>query len=215
MKNIIWSGFYKHIDFNIDYDFYEPYEVKQYDTHSRGLYVQIIQNGLVIAPSASNSLTFFAVKPDGTEIFVDAVIENGLFRVDFPNQALSVAGEMKGELALRGANNEVITKSITVIIEPSLELQGVESTDDFSALQQALSQIAGFAGDIQDVQLFAENIERAIGNMEELTTDEKESIVNSINELNDKINDVLGSESLETLLNTKVDKETLPIVYHD
>lgn len=209
MENLIWSGFYKHIDFNIDYDIYEPYIVKQYDTHSRGLYVQIVQNGLVITPSASNTLTFFAVKPDGTKVSALGVIEDGLFRVDFPNQALSVAGQMKGELALRGANNEVITKSITVTIEPSLELQGIESTDDFTALQQALSQIAGFAGEIQDVQLFAEVIKANLGELENLDTVDKENIVAAINELNSKISNILGSESLETLLNTKVDKETL------
>lgn len=209
MENLNWSGFYKHIDFNIDYDIYEPYIVKQYDTHSRGLYVQIVQNGLVITPSASNTLTFFAVKPDGTKVSALGVIEDGLFRVDFPNQALSVAGQMKGELALRGANNEVITKSITVTIEPSLELQGIESTDDFTALQQALSQIAGFAGEIQDVQLFAEVIKANLGELENLDTVDKENVVAAINELNSKISNILGSESLETLLNTKVDKETL------
>jgi len=206
---INFKNFYSTIEFNIDYDIYEVIEVTQGDTLSRGFYVRIIQGGQVIKPSSANKLTFYGKKPDGNKVSRDAVIENDMFRVDLPNQATTVPGTMDGQISLSGPNNELLTKSITINIKPSIGFDEVESTDDFSSLQQALSQIAGFAGEIEDVQLFAEGISTRVGENSLLTTEQKDTLVNAINEIKQKVDNVVDSSGLQSLLDEKVDKTTL------
>lgn len=206
---INFNKFYKQIEFNVDYEVYEQIYVKQNDTKSRGFYVQIVQNGAVVHPSEYAMLTLFGLKPDGTQIFVDAVIEGDFYRIDLPNQALTVSGNMRAELALRGSDNEVITKDIVITINPSLSLEGVESTNEFTALQQALAEVANFAGDIQDVRLYADAILLTLGDLEDLTTEQKSSLVDSINEVKSMIDTINGDGSILDVLNEKVDKITL------
>lgn len=206
---INFYNFYKTIEFNVDYDIYESLIVKQYDTKSRGFYVQVTQNGLVTEPSNGDKMTFYGKKPDDTQVFVDAVIENGMFRIDLPNQTFTVAGTMKGEITLRGNNNEQLTKDVSITINPSLDQEGIESTDDFSGLQQAISQVAEFAGEVQDVRLYAESIMGKLGNLEELPTEDKENIVNSINELKQMIDSINGEGNILEIINEKVDKVSI------
>ena len=207
---INFKNFYKRVNFDIDYYAEERFMVKQNDTKSRGFYVKIIQDGRVVKPSASEKLTFYGKKPDGTDIFQDGVLDGGEFRIDLPNQAFTAPGEMRSEFSLRGPNGELIsTKDFTITVIESFPMDPIESTDDFSALQSALAQVTGFAGELQDAQLFAESIKANLGELEDLDTDVKENVVAAINELNGKIDNVLGSGDLETLLNTKVDKDTL------
>jgi len=207
---INFKNFYKRVNFDIDYYAEERFFVKQNDTKSRGFYVKIIQDGRVVKPSASEKLTFYGRKPDGTDIFQDGVLDGEEFRIDLPNQAFTAPGDMRSEFSLRGPNGELIsTKDFTITVIESFPMDPVESTDEFGALQSALAQIAGFAGELQDVQLFAESIKANLGELEDLDTDVKENVVAAINELNGKIDNVLNSEELETLLNAKVDKDTL------
>ena len=207
---INFKNFYKRVNFDIDYYAEERFFVKQNDTKSRGFYVKIIQDGRVVKPSQYEKLTFYGRKPDGTDIFQDGVLDGGEFRIDLPNQAFTAPGDMRSEFSLRGPNGELIsTKDFTITVIESFPMDPVESTDDFGALQSALAQIAGFAGELQDVQLFAESIKANLGELEDLDTDVKENVVAAINELNGKIDNVLDSEELETLLNAKVDKDTL------
>ena len=210
MARISYSEFYKHINFDVNSQLKETYVVKQNDTLSRGFYVKVIQNGRVVQPTAYDKMTLYVKKPDGTDIFEEGTISFDRFKIGLPNQALTVPGTMRAEFTLRGGGGEIISsKDFTIIVNESFPVDPVESTDEFGALQSALAQIAGFAGEIQDVQLFAESIKANLGELEDLDTVDKENAVAAINELNSKIGDVLNSEELETLLNAKVDKDTL------
>jgi surface protein len=210
MARINYSDFYKNINFDVNSQLKETYIVKQNDTLSRGFYVKVIQNGRVVQPTAYDKMTLYVKKPDGKDIFEEGVIYHDRFKIGLPNQALTVPGKMRAEFTLRGSGGEVISsKDFTIIVNESFPMDPVESTDEFGALQSALAQIAGFAGELQDIQLFAESIKANLGELEDLDTDVKENVVAAINELNGKIDNVLDSEELETLLNAKVDKDTL------
>lgn len=206
-----YKNFYKRVNFDIDSKILEKFIVKNTDTGTRGFYVKIIQNNKVVIPNSSDSLTFYGEKPDGTLIFETGVLDNGVFRIDLPNQAFTAIGDMLSEFTLRGPNSETIsTKDFVITVEKSRSLDSaIESTDSFGALQSALSQINNFAGDIQAVQLFADNIASNIGLLSELDTFHRDTIVNAINELNEDIDDLVNSSQLDNLLNLKVDKTVL------
>lgn len=209
-EKIDFKRFYERVVFDTSSNYEETFYVYQNDTESRGFYVEISQDGEIVEPSEYESLTYYGRKPDGKSVFANGVIEEGLFRIDLKNQTFTVPGEVVSFFTLRGSNGETITKEFTIIVrENKIDSNPIESTDDFTALQQALAKLSSFAGEIEAVKLFSESVLSQLGSISTLTTEDKTSVVNALNEVNSKFDSILENENLIALLEMKADKVTI------
>ncbi len=138
-----FKQFYKDIIFDIDNSMNTLYTAKQGDTKSRGFYVTITQNKIVV-PVSNQSMTFFVVKPDGTRIFQDAVVDGVKFRIDLTNQMFAVEGKVQCELTLRGSDGESISsKTFKMLVDKQLENGSIVSKDERGMLDKAIDDVTG------------------------------------------------------------------------
>lgn len=117
------------------------------DRKSRVLAIQLTDNE---EPFDLTGLTarMYVLKPDNTKVFLNADItipEYGNLMVTLTEQVLSVAGKAKCEIVLTSREDYLLSTSVFQIkIEESINDRSVlESTDDFSALVDTLSQFDG------------------------------------------------------------------------
>ena len=132
-----FKEFYKHIYFDVDKSIHSLYSAKQGDTKSRGFYVTLLVNGVVM-PVTDQSLSFYAEKPDKTRVIVEAVKDDDIFRIDLPNQVFAVPGLLKCELTLRGQDGEQISnKTFKMVVDPSIQDGSIVSKDERGILDRA------------------------------------------------------------------------------
>lgn len=87
---------------------------------------------------------FKAKKPDGNVLYNDCSIENNCIVYEFTEQTASSAGYMHCELQLYGPDGKIITSPKFAIIVSGLVYDDseVESSDEFTALEKALTELA-------------------------------------------------------------------------
>ncbi|HHW90731.1 MAG TPA: BppU family phage baseplate upper protein, partial [Clostridiales bacterium] len=133
-----FKGFYDTLLFDVTYSLVKVFRGKKGDTKSRGFYVTITQKNQKIEDLTGLSLRFFYEKPDKTRGFIDAVIDDEKFRVDFTNQVFAVPGEVKAELRLLGPDEEVIsTKHFKILVEDSIADGSIVSENERGILDRA------------------------------------------------------------------------------
>ena len=99
--------FYKTVQFDIDKEIRTVLQVTQGDTKSRGLLVPVVVNS-VVTPVTTETMNFFALKPDGTRVMTAGAKDGDKFRIDFTNQTFAVPGTLLCALVLYGTNGEKI-----------------------------------------------------------------------------------------------------------
>ena len=134
----MFKEFYNHIVFNHDKPYLQTLSGKTGDTKSRGLYVTVIQNNVVIDDLTGLKMDFVFSKPDGTIGINAGVIDNGKFRIDYTNQVFAVEGIVKGELVLKGATTEQITsRDFKMLVHQSIVDAELISKDERGILDEA------------------------------------------------------------------------------
>ena len=133
-----FKQYYNEIVFDVNKRITDRFSAKQGDTSSRGFYVTIVQNGVVI-PVTNETMTFYALKPDGHKVLDSAVIDGTQFRIDIHNQTFAAPGVVKCELTLFGTSGEKISsKTFDYVVEEILSENAELSTDQISILDEAL-----------------------------------------------------------------------------
>lgn len=153
---------------------------KQNDSKTRYLRVTLVDHtGSAISASGEGHVAYIrAVKPDRTQIFDTCTIdENGRVIALLSQQLLACAGVVKADIAIYSNNEEVLSSSTfdVDVSESSYDESGVISSDEFSALTEALSEAqnaVGIATDAADTaDTAASNANDAAENAQEATED--------------------------------------------
>ena len=123
------------------------------------------------------SVTFYASKPDNTQIYNNCTVNalNGTASITLTSQVVSVSGIVECEYQIFQGNDLLLkVGGLKLVVEDSCDFsEAIESTSECNALIKA----------INDAEKFGENI----GDLSNLTTTEKGTIVGAINETNGKI----------------------------
>ena len=155
---------------------YETVLVNQGEVNSRFLEVSFKDKDEYISLSDKN-VTFYAAKPDGTKIFNDCTVsgENKNAVLSLTSQMTSIEGVLECEFQIFGSEGSLLKAGGLQIIVSNKEdfSQAIESTSEFNVLTQAINAANEFSN--------------SIGDISELTTNEKDSLIGAINEVNSKI----------------------------
>lgn len=109
---------------------------------ARGIELTILQNGARVIPNLEK-IKLYWQKPDGTKGFVAASKIGDFFYLENLNQMFTVEGTVDAEFELETNGQFLKSPTFYPIVETSLA-NGVESSDQFSALQQALLDISTY-----------------------------------------------------------------------
>lgn len=115
---------------------------KQSDTKSRFLKVTIVDGGKKVVLGSDDNAKFRALKPDGTAVFNDCVIEpDGTILVELSAQTLAVEGHVSADVVIIGKSDEILaTANFCIIVEKAPVGKDVESSNEFLALVEAMNQ---------------------------------------------------------------------------
>lgn len=116
------------------------------DTASRKISASLYMGAAPYIPGEGCRAVFRALKPDGTYIFNDAELESNCVQIALTTQTLAAVGRLCCEADIYGANNELLhSPQFEVVVEDVIYSDSeIESTNEFSALTGALSQVTGF-----------------------------------------------------------------------
>lgn len=135
---IDFKEFYEPIEFNLEREVHKIFRFTQGDTKSRGLIVTVFQGNILKDMTGTETMKFFAQKPDGTRIIIDAIMEGAKFKIDFTNQTFAAPGILLCALVLYGGNGEKISdKKFRAIVDNSLEDGAIISQDERGILDRA------------------------------------------------------------------------------
>ncbi len=96
-----------------------------------------------VLPEAGAVATLWAAKPDGTRIYKLADVSDGGIAVTLTSQMLAAVGRVSCELQVIGPDGEVLTSPrFDIEVEDTMSDDAPESTDEFTALTEALSRVA-------------------------------------------------------------------------
>lgn len=115
---------------------------KQSDTKSRFLKVTIVDGGKKVVLGSDDNAKFRALKPDGTAVFNDCVIEpDGTILVELSAQTLAVEGHVSADVVIIGKSDEILaTANFCIIVEKAPVGKDVDSSNEFLALVEAMNQ---------------------------------------------------------------------------
>lgn len=125
---------------------------------------------------ANCEVIFYARKPDGTTIFNQCTVDSSknTATAELTSQALSVSGILDCEFQIFDSNNVLLKVTGLKIF--------VSDSKDFSEAIESTSESNVITSLVNDVKTVSSNL----GNLNNLTTTEKSTIVGAINELNSK-----------------------------
>ena len=116
-----FKKFYKSVNFELGKEFNDTMRITQGDANSRGLYVMVVHKNVPLEIDAE-TMEFVMRDPNDNPITIDAVNEDGIFRVDFDSQVSAFSGIGMCALVLYGTNSEKVTeKKFKIIIDENLE----------------------------------------------------------------------------------------------
>ena len=117
--------------------------VKRGENGARRLSIALYMHSVPYMADTGTTVTFRAVKPDGTKLFNSATIADNVVTVGLTTQTVAALGTVKCELSIYGTNNEVLySPQFDIIVEDYLYSDtAIESTDEYTDLTEALSKV--------------------------------------------------------------------------
>ena len=145
-----------------------PINIKQNDANSHKFIINIFNSSLSHNLSDTTSRIYFK-KPDGTKVFLSCVLDgsiNNKLSVLLTTQALTAIGSVACEITIYGTSGEIQT-SFTFnfnVLENIRDDEVIESTNDFSALTDALAVVTTITNKLaQAVQQSNTNASQILG----------------------------------------------------
>lgn len=120
----------------------------------------------------NTQVRFYAVKPDGYEVFNDCeVIDpiNGIVQYTVTGQTVAVSGDLQCWIIINknAEFSETRSRKFQISIESSPDFTGAaESTDEWGALQEALFSVQGLDGRIDSLSYAVQGIEENVDSLE-------------------------------------------------
>lgn len=119
--------------------------VAQGEVNARFLHVYLVSSGVPVDLTGC-SAAVYCTKPDGTTIFNDCEVtdaEKGLICVPMTQQMSLVPGQLKDvEIRVTDSDSVLKVRGLRVIVRPTGNYdEAIESTDEFTALEQALRDV--------------------------------------------------------------------------
>lgn len=137
----------KIIKLDINNKMYETITAKQGDTESRFLLFHLFDASLPF-DLTEKSVRVYGIKPDGTKIFNDLVINDvkkGYCTLKLTNQMLAIAGLVKLELVIYSGNKKLSSIPFVLNVISSLNSDdAVVSTNEFTALMNGLVALSEY-----------------------------------------------------------------------
>ncbi len=166
-------------------------------------------------------VTLYTEKPDGTIVFNNCTVdtENNTATVSLTSQMSSVPGSLECEFQIIDANNSLLrVNGLQLVVASEKDFsEAVESTSEFSALTQALNQVKDTEEQLKNFTQETGVLSSNIGSLDNLTTTQKTSLVDAVNELNSKVIPIsqggTGSSTVEEAKTALGIKE--PIMLYD
>ena len=130
------------------------------DKRVYGLLVSLCDRTAPVTVPEEWSATLRARKPDGTILLSGAAVEEGRIRAYFGVQAMTVAGVTRCEIAVYGEHGEALysPRFDLYVEEPAVDDGEIESSDDFSALGDALARVNGAVEAANSAAEFISNV---------------------------------------------------------
>jgi len=126
-----------------------PINIKKNDTNSHKFIINLFNNSASHDLTGTTSRIYFK-KPDGTKVFLSCVLDgsiNNKLSVLLTTQALTAIGSVACEITIYGTSGEIQT-SFTFnfnVLENIRDDEAIESTNDFTALTDALAVVTTIA----------------------------------------------------------------------
>lgn len=128
-------------------------------------------------PLSGKTVTFYALKPDGTKIFNNCEINtsSNTATVMLTSQMSATEGVLECEFQIFDSNNVLLkANGIKIIVSSKGDFsEAIESTSEFNALTSAINEANSFSD--------------SVGDISNLNTITKTSVVAAINEVNTKV----------------------------
>lgn len=177
--------------------------MSQGDNKTREVYITLKRNSATYNLSGSDiTATIFCDKPDGNDVFNEAVIKDGKVIVTFTSQMLAAPGTMPCRVSIFGTAGERITSAdFTVVIRGNRAENGVISTDEFGILVEALKKVALANQAIIDAQNAAAAANEAKGNTERATAAAVKATTEALETIQRAESALSDQATLETTLN--------------
>lgn len=133
---------YKIITWDINSKYFDVNFFGKKNDDGRGAKVRLTANGVVVTPT-TEQLRLYCKKQDGTKVYLDGVIENGLFVLDFNNQIYAVPGNVQAELHLTTDCKTVASPTFYIPVDDNLVDGAIESSDEYVALTNMINDVDG------------------------------------------------------------------------
>lgn len=158
--------------------------VKRGDT-SRKLNIVLTENGYPYEIGADCAVVFSGKKADGTILYNECLVKNNVIEYALTPQTTSAVGIVECEILVYGLNSQVLYNPCfsIVVYSPSFNSDDVESTDEFSALTQAMGTLGTLIDQAEDI----------IGSAE---SDVNEKIATAKRELIGTVDDEAGANTV-------------------
>lgn len=188
----------KIIKLDINNKMYETITAKQGDTESRFLLFHLFDASLPF-DLTEKSVRVYGIKPDGTKIFNDLVINDvkkGYCTLKLTNQMLAIAGLVKLELVIYSGNKKLSSIPFMLNVISSLNSDdAVVSTNEFTSLMNGLAALSEY-------DIYKSNAKQVPGIKEEVSNLSSQ-LDTKARELNNKINEVAEKgTTVEVVTNT-------------
>ena len=129
------------------------YNAKQNDAGSRYILATITANGVAQSVPETATVSLKVEKADGTRTLTAGTVQEGKVLVGLTNQTLAVPGTAICELQIIGSEQPSVLKTIRFFLNIDAEVYSddvPESTDEFTALTEALAEVNDFKNTKED-----------------------------------------------------------------
>lgn len=126
-----------------NYHFFTKFFGKK-EENAKGFKVQIMQDGEVLTPT-TETLRIYCKKKDGNGVYIDSsTVVDTYYIINLTNQVYSVVGLVECELQLNSNNKWLYSPTFGINVDDNLMDGSIVSSNDFIALQDALSKVDNF-----------------------------------------------------------------------
>lgn len=140
--------------FPITVDLYNPHPLPRMNAQQhnvgRGAIITLTANGQVIVPD-QETVRIFAKRPDKNVSYLDCNIVEGKIQADFTDQMLATEGNVEVELELATEETNITTPIFIVEVNKSNVKEGVESSNEYKALEKYTAEAKESAEQAQEV----------------------------------------------------------------
>ncbi len=187
--------------------------VNKGEINSRNIEVYFDTGNGTFLNLSGKSIIFYALKPDGTAIYNTCTVDESKNKVslNLTSQVLAVSGVLTCEFHIF-SGEELLLKvtGLKIIVSDTSDFsEAIESTSEFNSLISAIENANSFSN--------------SIGNISNLSTTEKSTIVGAINEVNSKSSSCSptilysnnsGTQSIISLSDSVENYNFIEIYYH-